>query len=97
MDNHHAKNSQRCVFFISDRTTITTETLGHTVLSQSPLNLSSYTLPFVTSKKRAEEIKQGIDQIYTKTHIRPLVFYSIISLSVKKIITNSVGCCHDIV
>jgi len=97
MDNHHAKNLERCVFFISDGTAITAETLGHAVLLQFPLNFSSYTLPFVTSEKRAEEIKQKIDQIYSKTHLRPLVFYSIIYPTVKKIITNSAGCCHDIV
>ncbi|PAV01046.1 hypothetical protein CBG25_18970 [Arsenophonus sp. ENCA] len=67
MDNHHAKNLERCVFFISDGTAITAETLGHAVLSQFPLNFSSYTLPFVTSEKRAEEIKQKIDQIYSKS------------------------------
>lgn len=86
MDNHHAKNLERCVFFISDGTAITAETLGHAVLSQFPLNFSSYTLPFVTSEKRAEEIKQKIDQIYSKTHLRPLVFYSIISPTVKKLL-----------
>lgn len=38
MDNHHAKNLARCVFFISDGTAITAETLGHAVLSQFPLH-----------------------------------------------------------
>ncbi len=40
---------QRTVFFISDGTAITAETLGHAVLSQFPLAFISYTLPFVTT------------------------------------------------
>ncbi len=50
MDQHHAKNLARCVFFISDGTAITAETLGHAVLSQFPLHFSSYSLPFVTTE-----------------------------------------------
>lgn len=45
------------LFFISDGTAITAEVLGHAVLSQFPLKMKSYTLPFVSSVERAEEIK----------------------------------------
>ncbi|MDD9341188.1 MULTISPECIES: posphoenolpyruvate synthetase regulatory kinase/phosphorylase PpsR [Providencia] len=88
---------QRTVFFISDGTAITAETIGHAVLSQFPLAFMSYTLPFVTSEARAEEIKQKINVIYEETQLRPLVFYSIISPTVKAIITQSAGFCQDIV
>ncbi|MBO2879831.1 kinase/pyrophosphorylase, partial [Providencia rettgeri] len=88
---------QRTVFFISDGTAITAETLGHAVLSQFPLSFISYTLPFVTSEARAHEIKQKIDIIFEETQLRPLVFYSIISPEVKQIITQSAGFCQDIV
>lgn len=76
----NASQVQRTVFFISDGTAITAETLGHAVLSQFPLSFISYTLPFVTTQARALEIKQKIDTIYAETDLRPLVFYSIISL-----------------
>lgn len=95
--NTMASQVQRTVFFISDGTAITAETLGHAVLSQFPLSFTSYTLPFVTTPTRAEEIKQKIDALYTETQIRPLVFYSIISPEVKQIITQSSGFCQDIV
>lgn len=95
--NQKTNITERTVFFISDGTAITAETLGHAVLSQFPLVFSSYTLPFVTTEARAEEIKQKIDAIYQETTYRPLVFYSIISPSVKKIITQSSGFCQDIV
>ncbi|NHB90132.1 posphoenolpyruvate synthetase regulatory kinase/phosphorylase PpsR [Photorhabdus tasmaniensis] len=88
---------ERTVFFISDGTAITAEVLGHAVLSQFPIKVTSYTLPFVASETRAKEIKQQINQIYQDTSIRPLVFYSIISSGVKNIITSSEGFCQDIV
>ncbi len=53
-------------FFISDGTAITAEVLGHAVLSQFPLKMKSYTLPFVSSVERAEEIKNKINEIYKK-------------------------------
>ncbi|TDB63117.1 posphoenolpyruvate synthetase regulatory kinase/phosphorylase PpsR [Photorhabdus khanii] len=88
---------ERTVFFISDGTAITAEVLGHAVLSQFPIKVTSYTLPFVANESRAKEIKQQINQIYQDTSIRPLVFYSIISSGVKNIITSSEGFCQDIV
>ncbi|ETS30488.1 phosphoenolpyruvate synthase regulatory protein [Photorhabdus temperata] len=88
---------ERTVFFISDGTAITAEVLGHAVLSQFPIKVTSYTLPFVANETRAKEIKQQINQIYQDTSIRPLVFYSIISSGVKNIITSSEGFCQDIV
>ncbi|CAQ83993.1 MULTISPECIES: posphoenolpyruvate synthetase regulatory kinase/phosphorylase PpsR [Photorhabdus] len=90
-------NVERTVFFISDGTAITAEVLGHAVLSQFPIKVTSHTLPFVASENRAKEIKQQINQIYQDTRIRPLVFYSIISSGVKNIITSSEGFCQDIV
>ena len=37
----------RHVFYISDGTAITAEVLGHAVMSQFPVAISSVTLPFV--------------------------------------------------
>ncbi|PHM38075.1 posphoenolpyruvate synthetase regulatory kinase/phosphorylase PpsR [Xenorhabdus innexi] len=97
LQNQQNEPLERCVFFISDGTAITAEVLGHAVLSQFPITMTSYTLPFVTSKIRAEEIRNQINSLYLATNIRPLVFYSIISSEVKNIITSSDGFCLDIV
>ncbi|WP_460413880.1 hypothetical protein, partial [Staphylococcus aureus] len=47
---HHGKNKMdnavdRHVFYISDGTAITAEVLGHAVMSQFPVTISSITLP----------------------------------------------------
>lgn len=88
---------ERCVFYISDGTAITAEVLGHAVLSQFPVNVTTFTLPFVETPARAKAVCQQINEIYQKTGLRPLVFYSIISPEVRLAITQSEGFCQDIV
>lgn len=88
---------ERSVFYISDGTAITAEVLGHAVLSQFPVKATTFTLPFVESAARAQEVCQKINQIYQETGVRPLVFYSIISAEVRELIQHSEGFCQDIV
>lgn len=47
----------RHVFYISDGTAITAEVLGHAVMSQFPVTISSITLPFVENESRARAVK----------------------------------------
>ena len=51
----------RHVFYISDGTAITAEVLGHAVMSQFPVAISSVTLPFVEKISRARAVKEQID------------------------------------
>ncbi|MEG0055488.1 MULTISPECIES: posphoenolpyruvate synthetase regulatory kinase/phosphorylase PpsR [Hafnia] len=88
---------ERSVFYISDGTAITAEVLGHAVLSQFPVDITSFTLPFVETETRAEAVCQQINDIYHRTGSRPLVFYSIVSPKIREIIHSSEGFCQDIV
>lgn len=67
------------------------------MLSQFPVNTVSYTLPFVESEERANAVRERINTLYQQTGVRPLVFYSIISQTVRDIINSSDGFCQDIV
>ncbi len=87
----------RHVFYISDGTAITAEVLGHAVMSQFPVTISSITLPFVENESRARAVKDQIDAIYQQTGVRPLVFYSIVLPEIRAIILQSEGFCQDIV
>jgi [pyruvate, water dikinase]-phosphate phosphotransferase / [pyruvate, water dikinase] kinase len=87
----------RCVFYISDGTAITAEVLGHAVLSQFPVNATTYSLPFVENEARAKTVVQQINDIFEKSGDRPLVFYSIVSPDIRNIIKASEGFCQDIV
>lgn len=89
--------AERHVFYISDGTAITSEVLGHAVMSQFPVSVNSVTLPFVETASRALEVRAQIDSIYQQTGLRPLVFYSIVLPDVREIIMQSAGFCQDIV
>lgn len=84
----------RHVFYISDGTAITAEVLGHAVMSQFPVTISSITLPFVENENRARAVKDQIDAIFQQTGVRPLVFYSIVLPEIRSIILQSEGFCQ---
>lgn len=89
--------AERHVFYISDSTAITAEVLGHAVITQFPIKINATTLPFVENEKRAREVCAMIDEIFHRTGIKPLVFYSIVSSEVRSIIEQSHGFCQNIV
>lgn len=66
----------RGVFFLSDRTGITAETLGNMLLTQfEGVRFERFTLPFITSRERAAEAVARINA-YARAHrpYKPLVF-----------------------
>ncbi|PSW13524.1 phosphoenolpyruvate synthase regulatory protein [Photobacterium rosenbergii] len=91
-----SKSNFRDVFFVSDGTAITSETLGHAVLGQFDITTRQTTLPFVESIERANSVKQQIDRAYEETGAEPLVFYSIVLPEVKAIIEQSKAHFYDV-
>ena len=70
---------QRTVFFISDGTGITAETLGHSVLTQfGPLRYKQVRLPFVDSIAKARDALQRIDEARVTDGRRPIVFSTLV-------------------
>ena len=82
--------SQQPVFIISDRSGLTAETMGHTLLSQFPdTNFKQTALPFVDS---LEKIKQAIETINTagrESGLRPLVFTTFVEDSLITVLTTA--------
>jgi hypothetical protein len=73
---------QRTVFFVSDRTGITAEVLGNSLLSQfEALDFQRKTIPFVDTPEKVEEVLRRIDQTAVAEGRRPLVFSSIVDES----------------
>lgn len=67
--------SRRGIFFISDGTGITAETLGHTLLTQfDDIVFHRTTIPFVDSVERADEAVQAIERAWREDGQRPIVF-----------------------
>lgn len=74
---------KRAVFFVSDRTGITAEALGHSLLTQFPLEFEHYTLPFTDSIARAHAAVQKINETNQRNNTRSIVFSSIIDDEVR--------------
>ena len=73
-------SERRIVFFVSDRTGITAEMLGNSLLSQfEELNFQRETIPFVDTPEKIDAVLRRIDEIATLEGKRPLVFSSIVN------------------
>jgi len=71
--------THRSVFFVSDRTGITAEMLGNSLLSQfEQIEFQRRTIPFVDTPERIAEVVALINQTATAEKQRPVVFSSIV-------------------
>jgi len=87
---------QRTVFFISDGTAITTETLGHSLLTQFPdIAFKQVRIPFVANAEMAREAVTKINAAYAEDGAAPLVFNSIVDPALSDILTESKGIILD--
>ena len=69
----------RTVFFVSDRTGITAELLGRTLLTQfQGAEFNKVTIPFVDTVDKAEDTCLRINQTAAQDAIKPLVFSTLI-------------------
>jgi regulator of PEP synthase PpsR (kinase-PPPase family) len=72
----------RTVFFVSDRTGITAEMLGNSLLSQfEDFKFQRVTMPFVDTPDKIESVLRRIDDVAAREGRRPLVFSSIVEES----------------
>ncbi|MGL4828233.1 MAG: posphoenolpyruvate synthetase regulatory kinase/phosphorylase PpsR [Vibrio sp.] len=68
----------RDVFYVSDGTAITCETLGHVVLGQFAVQPNEKTFPFVESDEKLSELLKQIQRSYQQHGVKPLVFFSMV-------------------
>src|SRR5437667_11521 len=70
---------RRTVFFISDRTGITVEMLGNSLLSQfEDFDFHRTTIPFVDSPQRVDEAVAEVNRAALTDGVRPIVFSSLV-------------------
>jgi [pyruvate, water dikinase]-phosphate phosphotransferase / [pyruvate, water dikinase] kinase len=80
----------RTVFFISDGTAITAETLGRSVLCQFPnVDFDIKVMPYVDSEERALEVVQVINDTAKRDGVQPLVFDTLVDSDVRSIINTA--------
>ncbi|MEK9133568.1 MAG: pyruvate, water dikinase regulatory protein, partial [Pseudomonadota bacterium] len=81
---------QRTVFFVSDRTGITAELLGKTLLTQFPdVEFHKHTLPFVDTVEKAETAVTEINRTALQEGKPPIVFSTLINDDVRTVVTSA--------
>ena len=89
--------NQRTVFFISDHTGVTAETLGHSLLTQfDKQNFRQVTVPFIDTDDKARETVQRINEAARLTSMRPIIFSTMLEDSRREIIKRANGMHLDI-
>jgi regulator of PEP synthase PpsR (kinase-PPPase family) len=89
-----AKSIHRTAFFLSDRTGITVEMLGHSLLSQfENIPLDEITLPYIDSRAKATSAVRTINERCIADGARPLVFSTLVNPEIRLTI-NSADALH---
>jgi len=84
--------SQRTVFFISDETGVTAETLGHSLLTQfEGVTFRQVTLPFLSSPQKAQEAVDRINLTAELEGVRPIIFSTLVNDDLRVLFQNSNG------
>ncbi len=83
-------NKSRTAFFLSDRTGITAENLGHSLLSQfDGIKFKLVRLPFLDTVEKARDALAQINEASLADGHRPLLFSTLIIPAVRNIIEQS--------
>ncbi len=81
---------RRTVFFVSDRTGITAETMGLSLISQfDDIHFTQVTLPFVDTLDKAQATKKRFELATKSDGSRPIVFGTIINREIKALLAQS--------
>jgi len=87
----------KTVFFVSDRTGITVEGLGSSLLSQfADVGLVRVTLPFIDTVEKARDAVAQVNAAHRESGTRPLVFSSIVDDAVRAEINRADGLVLDV-
>ena len=88
---------ERTVYFLSDQTGVTAETLGHSLLTQfKQQNFRQVTLPFIDTEDKAREAVRKINAASEGQPLRPIVFSTLVQDDFRAIIREANGLHLDI-
>jgi regulator of PEP synthase PpsR (kinase-PPPase family) len=84
--------SRRTVFFVSDQTGVTAETMGHSLLTQfDTLKFRPVTLPFISTLDKAEEAVRRINLTAAQEGVRPIVFSTLVQDELRAVVKQAQG------
>ena len=84
--------NKRTVFFVSDQTGITAETMGHSLMTQfDGIEFRQVTVPFISTVDKAIEAVRKIDLVGKQEGVRPIVFSTLVQEDVRNVVRGSTG------
>ena len=88
---------ERDVFFVSDGTGITSETLGHSVLAQfDRLRLRVHRISFVDNADKARDAVARINDVAARHRTQPIVFSTLVDPQVNAIVRSATALILDV-
>lgn len=89
--------NERTVYFLSDQTGVTAETLGHSLLTQfEGQQFRQVTLPFIDTEDKAREAVEKINSAAAGAKSRPIVFSTLVQDEFRAIVREAEGLHLDI-
>ena len=89
--------SERTVFFLSDQTGVTAETLGHSLLTQFDSQaFRQVTLPFIDTDDKARAAVRKINEAARTASLKPIVFSTLVQDEFRAIVKEADGLHLDI-
>src|SRR6202166_5229687 len=83
---------KRTVFFVSDQTGITAETMGHSLMTQfDGIEFRQVTVPFIATVDKAIEAVRKIDLVGAQEGVRPIIFSTLVQEDVRNVVRGSSG------
>ncbi|MCO7226858.1 pyruvate, water dikinase regulatory protein [Pleionea sp. CnH1-48] len=87
---------KRKVFFISDRTGITAEMLGQSLLSQfDEGKFDQESAPFIDTIDKANAMREKINEAAERDGVKPIIFDTIVQPDIREVILDSQGLVLD--
>jgi regulator of PEP synthase PpsR (kinase-PPPase family) len=78
------------VFFVSDQTGVTAETMGHSLLTQfDDLEFRPVTLPFISDVAKAQEAVDKINRAGDESGVKPIIFATLVQDEVREVVKRS--------
>lgn len=82
----------RTVFFVSDHSGVTAETMGHSLLSQfEGISFRTVTLPFISTLDKAEDALQKINATSAVDGVPPIIFSTLVRDAERQIVKGAKG------
>ena len=81
---------QRAVFFVSDSTGITAETIGHSMLTQfEGVEFDTHRLPFVDNLEKAQGAATRIKSAWARSGMRPIVVNTVVDAALSEVLAGT--------